>query len=306
MIKTWETDYLNLCEDILKKGDDRSDRTGVGTRALFGRQLRIPLSANAFPAMTTKKLMFNAMKAELLWFITGSGDERDLAEITWGHREGKKTIWTPNAQSDYWLPKASNHPGDAPLGRVYGTQWRGWRTYKPIPRGDNDTQQLFEEGEPIDQVAELVHKLKTNPSDRRMIISAWNVGELDQMALPPCHMMAQFFVAGSELSCMMTQRSVDVFLGLPFNIASYALFTHMLAQCAGLGVGELIMNLGDTHIYHNHFEQVKEQLKNEPYAPPKLWLNESVNDIFSWKMEDISLVDGTYKSHNAISAVMAV
>lgn len=285
-VDSWEQQYISLVSDILENGDDRIDRTGVGTRALFGKTLDIDIT-KGFPAVTTKKLAFKAVLSELVWFAEGSGDERRLAEILHGTRDAsKKTIWSGNADADYWKRKAK-FKGD--LGRVYGVQWRHWKK---------------SDGTEVDQLAELVHKLKTNPTDRRMIISAWNVGELDQMALPPCHMLAQFFVEKGRLSCQMYQRSVDTMLGLPFNIASYALLTHMLAQVCNLGVGRLIMNLGDVHIYSNHIEGAKEQAGRIPLTPPTLHLNPEIMDINKFTMSDVRL--DNYKSLDAIKLDMAV
>jgi thymidylate synthase len=279
--------YLDLLNDILENGESRNDRTGVGTIGVFGRQIRFNLK-ESFPAVTTKKLAWRAVVSELLWFIEGSGDERRLCEILHGTRDvSKKTIWSPNANAKYWTPKAE-YPGD--LGRVYGVQWRQWG-----PRV----------GEHIDQLRELISKLKTNPTDRRHILTAWNPGELNQMALPPCHIMCQFYVnSKNELSCHMYQRSVDVFLGLPFNIASYALFTHMIAQVCGLKVNELIISTGDTHIYSNHIEQVKEQLARTPLAAPELFINPAITDIDRFTMDDIHLID--YQCMESIKAEMAV
>jgi thymidylate synthase len=300
--------YLNLLQDILDNGEVRDDRTGVGTRSVFGRQLRFNLQ-ESFPAVTTKKLAWKACVGELIWFLEGSSDERRLAEITHGTREGSVTIWTPNALAHYWKPKAQ-FEGD--LGRVYGVQWRKWRKHKLRGEGTfNDdfgnsyrrrsTTQVQE----IDQVRKLIDGIKKDPYGRRHIISAWNVAELDEMALPPCHVMSQFYVSkDGKLSCHMYQRSVDVYLGLPFNIASYALLTHMIAQVCGLSVGELVISTGDTHIYNNHIEQVNEQLTRVPYASPRLWLNPDVTDISSFTMNDVKLVG--YESHPALKAPMAV
>jgi thymidylate synthase len=279
--------YHDLLEDILKNGESRDDRTGVGTISVFGRQLRFDLDSG-FPAITTKKLAWKACVGELLWFLEGSNDERRLAEITHGSKEGKVTIWTPNALAPYWKSKAK-FEGD--LGPVYGVQWRKWEG----PRW----------GSLIDQVSNLVDSLKNDPNSRRHIISAWNVGELKDMALPPCHVMSQYYVSkDNRLSCHMYQRSVDVFLGLPFNIASYALLTHMLAQVCDLKVGELIISTGDTHIYKDHVEQVNVQLSREEYPLPTLYLNSAVKDINSFTMDDIKLQN--YQSHDSIKAVMAV
>lgn len=301
---SWEWQYLDLIRDILENGDDRVDRTGTGTRALFGKTLDIDLR-KGFPAVTTKKLAWKKVKSELKFFIEGSSDERRLAEIEYGTRDASKTtIWTDNANASYWKPKAK-FEGD--LGRVYGVQWRHWKTYEEITEYSHANEEyitrVFPKGE-VDQLVELINKLKTNNTDRRMIISAWNPGELDQMALPPCHMMAQFFVAKGELSCQMYQRSVDTMLGLPFNIASYALLTHQLAQICGLKVGRLIMNLGDVHIYKNHLEGAELQLEREPLDVPALQLNPDVMDIEAFEMDDSTLVG--YKSLDAIKLDMAV
>ena len=273
--------YHDLLEDILANGEKRDDRTGVGTISVFAKQLRFDLR-ESFPAITTKKLAWKACAGELLWFLEGSSDERRLAEITHSTREGVVTIWTPNAMAGYWKDKAK-FEGD--LGRVYGVQWRDWTG--------------------IDQVKNLIDSIKNNPNGRRHILSAWNVGELDQMALPPCHVMSQYYVSkNKELSCHMYQRSVDVFLGLPFNIASYALLTHMIAQVCDLKVGELIISTGDTHIYSDHVEQVNEQLRREMYPQPTLWLNPEIKDIDKFTMDDIKLLN--YVSHDSIKAKMAV
>jgi thymidylate synthase len=300
--------YLDLLQDILDNGEVKDDRTGIGTISVFGRSLRFDLRGS-FPAVTTKKLAWNACKGELLWFLEGSSDERRLAEITHGTSDGTVTIWTPNALAPYWKPKAK-FEGD--LGRVYGVQWRKWQTpvtHKQETFKDDFGNQYGRGGsihiKETDQIAQLIEGIKRDPNGRRHIINAWNVGELDQMALPPCHVMSQFNVnKKGELSCHMYQRSVDVFLGLPFNIASYALLTHMIAHVCDLKVGELIISTGDTHIYQNHLEQVKEQLTREPLAPPTLILNPTVTNIFDFTMNDIVLND--YKSMDSIKAPMAV
>ena len=300
--------YLSLLHDILETGEIRNDRTGVGTISVFGRSIRFDLR-RTFPAVTTKKLAWRACVGELLWFIEGSSDERRLAEITHGTSDGTTTIWTPNAQAIYWKDRAKF---DGDLGRVYGVQWRHWRT--PVEHkseifkddfGANYNRQGTLHIEEVDQLTELIDGLRTNPYSRRHILSAWNVGELDQMALPPCHVMSQFYVSkNGELSCHMYQRSVDVFLGLPFNIASYALLTHMIAQVCNLKVGELVISTGDTHIYTNHVDQVKEQLSRSPFSLPTLKLNPEVTEIDKFTMADIELVD--YQSHGPIKAQMAV
>ena len=286
--------YLDALKNILENGEDRPDRTGVGTRSIFGLQMRFNLE-DGFPAITTKKLAWKAVVSELIWFIEGSGDENRLREILHGDRYSeKRTIWTDNAEADYWVKrKLQRHPGD--LGRVYGVQWRRWR--KPLVRINKVVLQNH------DQLLELISGIKEDPYSRRHIISAWNPGELDLMALPPCHMMAQFYVNNGKLSCQMYQRSADMFLGVPFNIASYALFTHMIAQVCNLEVGELIITLGDAHIYNNHFDQVKEQLKREPKPLATLELNSEISVITEFDMEDVELVG--YESHEAIKAPMA-
>ena len=288
--------YLNLLQDILDNGEENDDRTKVGTKRVFGRQLRFDLR-QGFPAMTTKKLAWKAVKGELLWFIEGSGDERRLAEITHGTRAGAVTIWTPNALAPYWKPNAK-FEGD--LGRVYGVQWRHWRTDK-VKWIHSDEKVPVE----LDQLAVLIDGLKTDPNGRRHILSAWRPDEFDQMALPPCHVLCQFYVnKNKELSCHMYQRSVDTFLGLPFNIASYALLTHMIAQVCGLTVGELIISTGDTHIYNDCTAQVAEQLTRTPGALPTLSLNPAITDINNFAMADITL--NNYESQSAIAAKMAV
>jgi thymidylate synthase len=287
--------YLNALKNILENGDDRPDRTGVGTRGIFGLQMRFDLT-EGFPAITTKKLAWKACVSELLWFIEGSGDENRLKEILHGERYSeKKTIWSDNASAPYWVNKRlQRHPGD--LGRVYGVQWRRWR--KPLVRINKVVLQNH------DQLLELIDGIKNDPYSRRHIITAWNPGELDLMALPPCHMMSQFYVNNGKLSCQMYQRSADMFLGVPFNIASYALFTHMLAQVCNLEVGDLIITIGDAHIYNNHFEQVNEQLTRDPLPLARLELNSEISVITDFEMEDIELAD--YQSHDAIKAPMAV
>ena len=305
-----ETSYLNLIADVLENGEVRTDRTGTGTISLFGKQIRCDL-AKGFPLLTSKKVAFTPVVGELLWFLEGGSDERRLAEITYGTRDStQKTIWSGNAGADYWTPK-SRFDGD--LGRVYGVQWRHW-THTSLKESSDS---ISHEGggttyfgakvlvEEHDQIAKIIHTLKTNPTDRRMVLTAFNVGEMDQMALPPCHTFAQFYVSrGKYLSCQVYIRSNDLFLGLPFNIASYALLVHMIVQVTGLEVGELIITIGDAHIYSNHIDQVKQQLSNSIFEPPTLWLNPEIKSIDDFKMEDIIL--NNYHSHGAIKAPMAV
>ena len=242
------------------------DRTGVGTRSVFGQQMRFDLS-RGFPLMTTKKMHLKSIIHELLWFIKGDTNVKYL-------QDNGVRIWNEWADEN----------GD--LGPIYGSQWRDWN------------------GEGIDQLAQVVDKLKNNPNDRRMIVSAWNVSKISEMRLPPCHMMFQFYVANGKLSCMLYQRSCDMFLGVPFNIASYALLTMMLAQVCDLEPGEFVHTLGDTHIYHNHFEQVKEQLRREPLPLPTMKLNPQVKDINDFKYEDFTLEN--YECYGAIKAQVAV
>lgn len=270
--------YLDALQYILDNGEDVANRTGIDTRAVFGMQMRYNM-ADGFPAVTTKRLAFKGVKAELLWFLKGSGDVKELQRLG-------SNIWNANAEAAYWKPKAKF---DGDLGRVYGTQWRSWQ------RPDGTT---------VDQIAEAIHLIKNDPDSRRIIVNAWNPGELDQMALPPCHSFFQLRVINGKLSLLMYQRSCDMFLGVPFNIASYSLLLHMMAQVTGLRAHEFVHILGDAHIYHNHFDQVREQLVREPYPLPKLSLKEDIEDIDGFAMDDINLVD--YKSHDWIKAEMAV
>ena len=300
--------YLDALQFVLDNGVTKTDRTGTGTISVFGMQQRYDLS-KGFPAVTTKKLAWKSVVSELLWFIEGTGDEHRLREILHGSRESEKTtIWTANATAPYWKAK-SKFDGD--LGRVYGVQWRHWRT--PVEhRAEtfrDDFGNIYNRGgllhiKETDQLKNLIDGIKRDPNGRSHILSAWNPGELDEMALPPCHAFAQFYVADNKLSCQMYQRSCDMFLGVPFNIASYSLLTHMIAQVCGLEVGEFVHVLGDAHIYLNHVDQVKEQLSREPLPAPRLWLNLDVTDIEKFTMSDIRL-EG-YQSQAAIRADMAV
>jgi thymidylate synthase len=261
--------YLDLLKKVMDEGTDKGDRTGVGTRSIFGTQMRFDLS-DGFPLLTTKKMFLKAIIHELLWFLKGDTNIKYLTD-------NGVHIW------DEWADKN----GD--LGPVYGKQWVGWET--------ND-------GRLINQIEEAIEKIRTKPDDRRIIVSAWNVGELGKMALPPCHMIFQFYVANGKLSLHMYQRSADMFLGVPFNIASYSLLLMMAAQATGLEPGEFVHTLGDTHIYSNHFEQVKEQLSREPRQRPKMELNPAVKNIFDFKYEDFTLKE--YDPHPSIKAPIAV
>jgi thymidylate synthase len=295
--------YQEALKQILENGKNKSDRTGVGTRSVFGMQMRFNLQ-DGFPATTTKKLAWRAVVSELLWFLEGSGDERRLAEILHGTIDSdKKTIWTANAEADYWKPNAQ-FSGD--LGRVYGVQWKHWRKYYErkdmgeahLGIGNRVATDRIE----VDQVQQLIDGIKKDPSGRRHIISAWNPGELDQMALPPCHVMSQFDVTDGKLSCQMYQRSCDMFLGVPFNIASYSLLTHIIARECGFEVGEFVWVGGDCHIYNNHFDAVNEQLSRTEKTLPTLKFNQK--KIADYTVDDFVLEN--YNPDPAIKAEMAV
>jgi thymidylate synthase len=261
--------YHDLLQHILTHGTEKSDRTGTGTKSVFGYQMRFDLN-EGFPLVTTKKVHLKSIIYELLWFLKG---ETNTAYL----KENGVSIW------DEWADADGN------LGPVYGKQWRNW----PLPNGQY-----------IDQISEVVNQLKTNPDSRRIMVSAWNVGELSQMALMPCHALFQFYVADNKLSCQLYQRSADVFLGVPFNIASYALLTMMLAQVCGLELGDFVWTGGDTHIYSNHFEQVAIQLSREPKALPQMKINTEVKSIFDFKFEDFELLN--YEPYPGIKAPVAV
>ena len=261
--------YQELLQHILDTGVKKEDRTGTGTLSVFAHQMRFNLQ-EGFPLLTTKKLHTRSIIHELLWFLKGDTNTAYL-------HDNKVTIW------DEW----ADENGD--LGPIYGKQWRAWEA---------------KDGRVIDQIGELIEQIKKTPDSRRLLVSAWNVGDLDKMALPPCHIIFQFYVANNRLSCQLYQRSADVFLGVPFNIASYALLTHMIAQVCGLGVGEFIHTTGDTHLYLNHIEQAKLQLTRTPYKLPTLKLNESITDINDFKYEDIAIEN--YESHPHIKASVAV
>ncbi|PJX20872.1 thymidylate synthase [Psychrobacter sp. L7] len=280
-----EQAYLDLLRHVMNEGSEKGDRTGTGTLSHFGAQMRFDLS-DGFPLLTTKKVHFKSIVYELLWFLSGSTHVDYL-------QENGVRIWNEWATAEQ-TARFNRPAGD--LGPVYGHQWRNYGATKDENgRYNNDG---------VDQIAQVVEQIKTNPNSRRLIVSGWNPGEAEQVALPPCHTLFQFFVADNKLSCQLYQRSADLFLGVPFNIASYALLTHMIAQVCGLGVGEFIWTGGDCHIYQNHREQVELQLTRECYALPTLTLNPDVDDIFAFNFEDIS-VNG-YESHPAIKAKVAV
>jgi len=261
--------YHQLLQHILDNGTQKGDRTGTGTISVFGYQMRFDLQ-EGFPLVTTKKCHIRSILHELLWFLKG---DSNIAYL----KENKVSIW------DEWADESGN------LGPVYGYQWRHW------PDG---------QGGEIDQIKNLIHQIKTNPNSRRLIVSAWNVADVDQMALPPCHLLFQFYVADGKLSCQLYQRSADVFLGVPFNIASYALFLHMVAQVCGLQVGEFIHTFGDAHLYNNHLEQARLQLSRSFRPLPQLKLNPAISDIFDFKFEDFEILN--YDPHPHIKAAVSV
>ena len=261
--------YLGLLEKIINNGTPKNDRTGTGTISIFGHQMRFNLQ-DGFPIVTTKKLHLRSIIHELLWFLTGDTNISYL-------KENKVRIW------DEWADAEGN------LGPIYGKQWRSWKST---------------DGRTIDQISEVVHQIKTNPDSRRLIVSAWNVGEIDKMALAPCHALFQFYVSDRKLSCLLFQRSADTLLGVPYNLASYSLLIHMLAQQTDLDVGEFIWTGGDCHIYSNHIEQVKLQLTREPYPLPQLALRRRPDSIFDYKFDDFELIN--YQAHPHIAAAVAV
>jgi thymidylate synthase len=261
--------YLELMQQVLDSGSEKTDRTGTGTRSVFGHQMRFDLS-QGFPLITTKKLHLNSIIHELLWFLQG---DTNIAYL----KKNKVRIW------DEWADVEGN------LGPVYGAQWRSWQA---------------RDGRVIDQIQQLIDQIKTNPDSRRLIVSAWNVGEIDQMALPPCHAFFQFYVADGRLSCQLYQRSADIFLGVPFNIASYALLLMMVAQVTDLEPGDFVHTLGDAHIYNNHVDQAKLQLSRATYPLPTMVLNSKVSSLFDFQFEDFKLKD--YQSHEHIKATVAV
>ena len=261
--------YLDLMRHVYENGSIKEDRTATGTKSVFGHQSRYDLS-QGFPAVTTKKLHLRSIIHELLWFLKGETNIKYL-------QDNKVRIW------DEW----ADEKGD--LGPVYGSQWRSW----PTPNGEH-----------IDQISQIIQQIKTNPDSRRIIVSAWNVAEIDNMALPPCHAFFQFYVADGKLSCQLYQRSADIFLGVPFNIASYALLTLMVAQVTGLKVGDFIHTLGDAHLYSNHLKQTELQLSRAPHPLATMKINPEINSIFDFKIDDFELID--YESHPHIKGVVAV
>lgn len=261
--------YLDLLRKVLDEGVRKDDRTGTGTLSIFGHQMRFDLSSG-FPLLTTKKLHTRSIIHELLWFLRGETNVRYL-------HENKVTIW------DEWADEQGE------LGPIYGHQWRSWRTA---------------DGRTVDQISQVVEQIRTNPDSRRLIVSAWNVGEIESMALPPCHALFQFYVANGRLSCQLYQRSADVFLGVPFNIASYSMLTMMMAQVTGLEPGDFVHTFGDAHLYSNHLDQAREQLQREPRPLPRLRLNPDVDSIFDFRYEDFSIED--YDPHPSIKAPIAV
>ncbi len=295
--------YHQALEHILENGKQKTDRTGIGTISVFGHQMRFDLRLG-FPAITTKKLAWKSVVSELLWFIEGSGDERRLAEILHGTRDSeKKTIWTANAEADYWKPKAE-YEGD--LGRVYGVQWRHWfkdTVEKDMGPAHKGGTRLAVDRTEVDQLQNLIDGIKRDPHGRRHIMTAWNPAELDQMALPPCHVLSQFDVTDGYLSCQLYQRSCDMFLGVPFNIASYALLTHIIARECGLKVGDFVWTGGDCHIYTNHVDAVKEQLSREERALPTLFM--TIDKKWDEYVLDDFVLEG-YNPWGPIKADMAV
>jgi len=273
--------YHELLNHILKYGTEKEDRTGTGTLSTFGYQMRFDLSAG-FPILTTKKVFWHGVVEELLWFLRGETNIKSLVEKN-------VHIW------DAWANEKGN------LGPVYGAQWRGWKAYEDVSKEPACSIITHTH---VDQIENVIEQIKKDPNSRRLIVNAWNVGEVDQMALPPCHMFFQFYVANGKLSCQMYQRSADVFLGVPFNIASYSLLTHMIAQVCNLEVGEFVHTFGDVHVYKNHVEQIKEQLAREPRALPKLELDTSINNIDDFRSEYIKLIG--YNPYPAIKGKVSI
>lgn len=284
--------YKELVAHVLNTGNKKSDRTGTGTISVFGYQMRFDLSLG-FPLLTTKKMFTKGMIAELLWFLEGSTDERRLAEIQYGDvREnliGKTTIWTANAENQGKALGYLNTDTQKKLGPIYGYNWRSW---------------VGADGKVHDQISDVIHQIKTNPNSRRLVVSAWNVPEIDSMALPPCHALFQFYVNDGKLSCQLYQRSADIGLGVPFNIASYSLLTHMIAQQCDLDVGEFIWTGGDCHVYRDHIEPLMMQQSRECYGLPRLAIKRKPDSIFGYQMDDFVFED--YQSHPAIKMGFSV
>ncbi|MDE2648562.1 MAG: thymidylate synthase [Paracoccaceae bacterium] len=289
--------YLDALQYIIVNGEDVSDRTGVGTRSVFGYQMHFNLQ-DGFPAVTTKKLAWRSIVGELLWFLEGSTDERRLAELTFEKDRteliDKKTIWTANADSQGVALGYTNTELIKKLGPVYGHQWRHFDAY-----GDDKITK-------VDQITWLINEIKTNPDSRRLVLSAWNPNQINEMALPPCHTLAQFRVMNGKLSCQLYQRSADMFLGLPFNIASYSLLTHMLAQICDLKVGTFVWTGGDCHIYNNHTDQVREQLQRKPHELPAILMPvfNNITELLATSTSDYKLTN--YDPMDSIKAPMAV
>jgi thymidylate synthase len=289
--------YLDALQEVLDFGDEKTDRTGVGTKSIFGYQMRFDLT-RGFPAVTTKRLAWKSVVGELLWFLEGSMDERRLAEITYGKDRSelteKRTIWTDNAENQ---GKELGY-SDGMLGPVYGFQWRnfGGEIYNSAPHLKG-----------TDQIEWLINEIKTNPDSRRLILSAWNPNQIDKMALPPCHTLAQFYVSNGKLSCQMYQRSADLFLGVPFNIASYALLTHIIAKITDLEVQDFVLTVGDAHIYNTHYDAVNEQLQRTPQELPTLNIVKdfsSIEEVLGLVVSDFQLEN--YNPLSAIKAEMAI
>lgn len=284
-----EMQYLNLIQTIIAKGNKKEDRTGTGTISQFGAQMRFSLR-DQFPLLTTKRVFWRGVAEELLWFVAGSTDGKLLSDK-------KVHIWDANGSREFLDKRGLTHRVEGDLGPVYGFQWRHFGA-KYV---DKDTDYT---GQGVDQLAEVIHKIKTNPTDRRIIMSAWNPADLEDMALPPCHCLVQFYVANGELSCQLYQRSADMGLGVPFNIASYALLTYMIAHVTDLIPGDFIHTLGDAHVYNNHVIPLQEQLAREPRPFPKLNFKRKVESIDDFRMEDFEITG--YKPHPKISMEMSV
>jgi thymidylate synthase len=285
-----ELEYLNMVAEIIQNGSRKENRTGIDTLSLFGRTMRFSLRDSTIPLLTTKRVFWRGLAEELLWFISGSTNSKELSD------KGIR-IWDGNGSKDFLEKRGLGHREEGDLGPVYGFQWRHFGAEYSDMNADYTNKG-------VDQLKELVETIKNDPNSRRMIISAWNPVALPEMSLPPCHVLMQFFVSNGELSCQMYQRSCDMGLGVPFNIASYSLFTHMLAHCTGLKAGEFIHVLGDAHVYVNHVEPLKEQAMRNPRPFPKLKINTENTDIDSFKFEDFEIVG--YRPYKTIPMDMAV